>query len=120
MWTDGGGTEAAFNYESALARLDDDVALFRDMVQFFQEDSPELLRQIRESVGAGDVHLAERAAHSLKGLAATFDAHATIQASLRIEELARSGALGEIPPALDGLEREVTRLNEALRHTIAR
>jgi HPt (histidine-containing phosphotransfer) domain-containing protein len=119
MSTDPGGTEAIFNYESALARLDDDVKLFRDMVQFFQEDSPELLRQIRESVGAGDTHLAERAAHSLKGLAATVDAHPTIQASLRIEELARSGALADIPPALADLEREVARLNDALRRAVA-
>jgi HPt (histidine-containing phosphotransfer) domain-containing protein len=118
MATGSGGTELPFDYEASLARLDNDPKLFRDMVQFFHEDSPELVRQIRESVGSGDAHLAERAAHSIKGLAATFDADATIRAAQRIEEMARSGALLDIPAAVEILEREVVRLNRALDESL--
>ena len=119
MTTGPGGTEPPFDYEASLTRLDNDLKLFRDMVQFFHEDSPELVRQIRESIGSGDAHLAERAAHSLKGLAATFDAHAAIRAAQHIEEMARSGALQDIPAAVEILEREISRLNRALDEALS-
>ena len=106
--------EPAFNYQASLARLDNDAKLFRDMVRFFQEDSPQLMRQIRESLKAGNTHLAERAAHSLSGLAATFDAHATIRAAQYVENLVRSGSLTDAADAVETLDREVARLIRAL------
>jgi HPt (histidine-containing phosphotransfer) domain-containing protein len=55
-----------------------------------------------------------RAAHSLKGLAATFDAKAVVAAGLNVEELAKSGKLTEAESALALLEIEARRLSQAL------
>ena len=88
-----------FDYAAAIARLGNDTNLFDDMAGFFRSDSPELLQRIRAAIDASDANEVLRAAHSLKGLAATFDAKAAVAAALRVEELGRSGNLAEIESA---------------------
>lgn len=114
MLADSQATGAGYDFRAAIARLDNDVGLFLDMVQFFREDSPELLRQLREGLDAGDVKQVERAAHSLKGLSATFDAAGTVEAARRIEQMGKAQNLTSVPEMLDQLAAEVVRLNKAL------
>jgi len=103
-----------FDYAAAIARLDNDEVLLDDMIRFFRSDSPELLRQIRVALEAHDVPEVVRAAHSLKGLAATFDATAVVAAGRSVEELGKAGRLAEAEKALPILEFEVGRLSRAL------
>lgn len=101
--------------EATRARLAYDDSLLRDMVQFFFEDGTQLLTEIREAVSTehwGDV---ERAAHSMKGLAANFGAPSTVEAARRLETAAREKAIDRIPAARDQLEAETEQLMEALR-----
>jgi HPt (histidine-containing phosphotransfer) domain-containing protein len=93
-----------------------DEALFQSIVRFFDEDSPGLLQQIRAGIRAGDAEQVMRAAHSLKGLAANFNAETTVAVAMQMQEIGQSGSI-QAALALDTLselEREVSRLNEAL------
>jgi HPt (histidine-containing phosphotransfer) domain-containing protein len=103
-----------FDYAAAIARLDNDEVLLCDMIRFFQSDSPDLLRRIRVAIEAHDAQEVVRAAHSLKGLAATFDAKAVVAAGNNVEELGKAGQLAEAERALPILEFEVRRLSGAL------
>jgi CheY-like chemotaxis protein/HPt (histidine-containing phosphotransfer) domain-containing protein len=103
-----------FDYRAAVARLDNDDGLFDEMIRFFCDDSPGLLRQLRIAIVAGDPRALQRAAHSLRGLAATFDATAAVAAGRHVEELGAAGNLAEAESALAALEFEVRRLCLAL------
>ncbi len=104
-----------FDLEVSLARLDGDRELFANMAQFFAEDSPGLLDSVRGALQAGDAETAERAAHSLKGLAANFSAEDAVQSAFQVERAAKAGKLQSAAASLGQLEREVQRLRKALQ-----
>ena len=107
-------SEMIFDRAAAVRRMGGDEALFRDLAQFFYEDSPGLLREIQEGLQTGDVEKVTRGAHSLKGLAANFSAHAAVAAAAKLEQIGRNADLPSAPPAAQVLEAEIDRLNSAL------
>lgn len=84
------------------------------LIAVYLEDSVELLARLGAAMEIRDAPSAERAAHSLKGLASNFDAFSTVEAALAIETAARQGdwpaAIAGLPP----LEQEASRLRQAL------
>src|SRR5688572_17168635 len=75
-----------FDADAALQRLEGDAELFRMLGKIFQEDSVELFTKLSSALAAGDLPLVERSAHSLKGLAANFEATAATEVAFGIEE----------------------------------
>jgi HPt (histidine-containing phosphotransfer) domain-containing protein len=110
----GGAQQQLFDFATAVARLEHDLNLFQEMVGFFRSDSADLLRQLRDALRQGHVREVQRAAHSLKGLAATFEAHLAMEAARRVEEMGSAGQLENVAQALPRLEFEVARLSQAL------
>ncbi len=104
-----------FNLDEALARLGGQVDLFREMVEFFFGDGLKLKREIQEAAAAGDAAAMERKAHKLKGTVLYLGAAAATEAVAAVEALGRSGDLTGAAPAIDSMEKEMTRLAEALR-----
>lgn len=74
--------------EGARKRLGGDPELLRDMAEFLIQDAPPLLETVRVAEEERDWEGVRRAAHSLKGLAANFDAAAARELALRVEEAA--------------------------------
>lgn len=105
-----------YDRDAALRRLGGDEELFRQMIQFFAEDSPGLLEEIEVGLRDRNAELVMRSAHSLKGLAANFGGQATIDAAKHLEDVGRGGNLTGAEAALETLRNEVVRLNEALAH----
>lgn len=100
---------------AALKRMGGDRSLLSQMAQLFLEDSPGLLDTIAAAIRAGQVTEMQRAAHSLKGLAANFDAHAAVSAASRLEAMGRNGEIHEANDALELLRREVGQLRSQLQ-----
>jgi two-component system, sensor histidine kinase and response regulator len=103
-----------FDAAAALERLDGDEELFRALVNVFQQDSVELFEQLLSRLAAGQVRDVERAAHSLRGLAANFDAKEAVEAAFLIEETARCGSLVGIEPRIQELGTRLAELRGAL------
>lgn len=103
-----------FDAEGALNRLGGDQELLNELVQFFLEDVPVLLDQIRDGLRDGNAVLVERGAHSLKGLSANFGAQEAVDAALAVEQFGRDGDLSAAAAALPRLEQNVGTLLEAL------
>src|SRR5262245_35541172 len=80
-----------FDKGAALERMAFDAQLFREMIDLLQEDGPRRLRTLTAALQAGDWPRVHHAAHSLKGLAANFNATRTIAAAAEVEKLARAG-----------------------------
>jgi two-component system sensor histidine kinase/response regulator len=95
---------------TALARMRDDKGLMCDMIGFFLEDSPRMRETLRESHQAGDYATLHRTAHSLKGLVANFDAHASIEASRDLEDAAKNEEADAIPALLDRVDNTCDEL----------
>lgn len=111
------GSDAALptiDIEAALARLRGDLDLLLGMAQFYEEDSPGLLATIDQSATSGELFEVQRAAHTLKGLAATFDAHRVVAAARDIETSAKEGDAESLPDQIACLKEEAERLAAAL------
>jgi CheY-like chemotaxis protein len=110
--------DRAIDIGATLSRLGNDPELLRDTAYFLVEDAPGLIARLRDGLQAGDVEAVERAAHTLKGMAANFDARAAMQAAARIEDLAKASCLDAADDAVAPLEREFERVIAALRDEV--
>ena len=98
-----------------LQRLGGDENLFRELVVYFVEDGAQLLRQMRAAERAGDAAELERAAHSIKGLAASFEGRAAVEMAREIEALAHAGTTSSTAPLIDQLGQCIEQLLAALQ-----
>ncbi|MGC1275105.1 MAG: response regulator [Planctomycetaceae bacterium] len=103
-----------YDRRASLERLGGDEKLFREIVQFFFEDSEKLLRSIDEGLAAGDWPSVRIASHSLKGLAAHFNAWQATEAARLVERAAFEGDTDRIPVLIGPLRSEIDRLCVAL------
>jgi HPt (histidine-containing phosphotransfer) domain-containing protein len=106
------------NLAAALERLDGDVELLSMLIVVYQEDSVELLQRLIAALEKHDRAGAERAAHSLKGLASNFDGIHAVEAALVIERAARQDDWPTMTAGLPTLEQEVSRLRQALADSV--
>ncbi|MBV9122500.1 MAG: response regulator [Planctomycetes bacterium] len=107
-------TPEPLDWTTALAEVQGDQQLLRELAALFLQESPQWLAEIRTAVDQGDAPLLRRAAHTLKGGVSTFAARAAFEAALRLETMGRTGDLAEAPEALAALLRELERLDPAL------
>ncbi|MEZ6186568.1 MAG: Hpt domain-containing protein [Planctomycetota bacterium] len=85
--------------------------LVSELIDMFVADAPRLLERAREALAAGDVLAAGRAAHALKGNAASLGAGPLAAACNEVERQARAGEA----PRLEPLERALERALEVVR-----
>jgi HPt (histidine-containing phosphotransfer) domain-containing protein len=99
--------------EAALQRLGGDVQLYRELVQSFVDDAAGLLPRLDASIAAADYEGVHRAAHCLKGTAATCGALAVADACAAIEQAG-------LDKDLRHSERQLNELHGRLREAASR
>jgi HPt (histidine-containing phosphotransfer) domain-containing protein len=104
-----------YDHDGSMLRMGHDQQLFHEMVELLKSDAPKHLAAARRSHQDEDWPRLERAAHTLKGLAANFGAARAVTAAADLERLAKStanrspdgalvdGALDEIHDAFEQL-----------------
>lgn len=102
------------NREAALARLCGDESLLRDLAKLFLADAPGLLREAESALADRDAATLQRAVHSLRGLAASFDGLPAMAAARELENLVRHEKLVGAEAALSSLQQEISRLTAIL------
>jgi histidine phosphotransfer protein HptB len=107
--------EPAFNFEEALARVDQDRETLLMMIELFLEHGPKDLAQTRVALNAEDAVGVARSSHRLKGAILQFCASAALDACKALEESAKAGNLMRGEKLYATLELEVHRLLAALR-----
>jgi CheY-like chemotaxis protein len=108
---DGG---AVLDAAQALARVEGNKELLRDLVHMYYDDCPKLLTEIREAVAAGDAKKLEKAAHTIKGMVGIFHAQPAFEAALALEKQGKAGDLGTAAEGQARLVKELDRLRPAL------
>ncbi len=107
------GGPVVLNREALWQRVGGDQGLLRQVVGLFVRTSGGHVAAIREALVAGDGERLRKAAHTLKGAAATLGAAAVAEVARRLEQSARSD-LGEAARELPALEQELRVLRPHL------
>lgn len=99
--------------DKALARLAGNRSLYAQMARMFGQEQAESVRQLRQALERQDHEEAARAAHTLKGVAATLGAEVLSEMSAKLERALRKRT------GADVIERLAAALEDALEPAIA-
>src|SRR5215469_4281568 len=88
-------SDKIFDRDEALRRLQSDEELLSSLAKVFLNEHGDYLAEIHNAIQLGDFPTLERAAHTMKGSAATFGGARTAQVALELETTARRGDLTE-------------------------
>jgi two-component system sensor histidine kinase/response regulator len=105
----------SFDEKALMDHLDGDVEFLEETVAMLDEDSLELLEQIRVAAVSGDAAALVKPAHTLKGMLANFCAEPAQSAARELEMMGREQRLADVQAAVDKVQRETQRLIEALK-----
>jgi PAS domain S-box-containing protein len=106
--------EPAFDLEGALARVEGDRGLLKELAQIFDAEAPRAIAEMRRCVAAGDPTGLERAAHGFKGACGNFGAVGAVRAAQALELMGNRANLKEADSRVAELERETRKLQQAL------
>jgi HPt (histidine-containing phosphotransfer) domain-containing protein len=93
--------------KAALARLEDHVDVYIDVVTGFLNDDEGYLRRLHEAVESGDGYAAHRTAHTVKGLASMCGAVSAAEACHALEQEAEQAAPSRRRDLLHLIEAEI-------------
>jgi CheY-like chemotaxis protein len=96
-----------------LAGLGGDRELLADMLRFFVDDSPRLLRELALAVHQSKAAETARTAHALKGSIANVSRGAAYRTCAELEQMAKTENLASTSRALQNLESELDMLVRA-------
>jgi CheY-like chemotaxis protein len=102
-----------------LRAVGGDRALLRELVTMFGDESPRLVKEIREAVARKDAVQLRRSAHSLKGAAATLGGLKCVTIAQRLENQGKSGELAQAGMAFEELEDSLVHFRAALADLLA-
>ncbi len=101
--------------EHLRALQDDEQPEFvAELIDLFLTETPRRLSELSLALGASDLGLAARTAHTVKGASATFGGRELQARCAELEKLASGGRLAEARAAARELERAYERLASAL------
>jgi two-component system sensor histidine kinase/response regulator len=103
-------SQRSWNSENALARVEGDSTLLRELIQLFLDDYPRTLAELRAAIAQGDTSAAERHAHTLKGAASNFEAGPVVTAGQRLETSAYRNDLANAATQIQQLETALAEL----------
>ncbi|UVW28562.1 Hpt domain-containing protein [Massilia sp. H6] len=101
--------DSALDYRAGLARLMGDQAMYLRVLTRFHLDYRGMVLGLHDALAAGDLLLAQRLAHTLKGAAAMIEARRLRQLAHQVEHGMRAGS-GVDPQLLACLGRELERV----------
>lgn len=100
--------------QAALRRMGGDQELLRDMAKFFIEDAPGLVAELEKAVATRSKEQVTRTAHSLKGLAANFEANSLVKDAFELEQRGELGVWEDINDRLAAIRTGVQQLLDVL------
>lgn len=108
------------NLAAALQRLQGDEELLRKLALRFLEESGPQVMELEQALRDGQAQIAERAAHSLRGMLVNFDALQAAEWAERMESLARQGNLEEAQALAAILRNQIRDVCQELKDAVVR
>lgn len=112
------GVDAALDYAAGLERMMGDREMYGRVLARFRMDYRDSAARMRAASDAGDVALAQRLAHTLKGAAAMIEARGLRRQAAEAEHALRAGLVPDAQ-SFDSLEVELARVMAQLDTLLA-
>ena len=107
--------EPIYDRKDALARIADDEELLQSLIDMFIDDASSYLGEIDSARAASDMPHLARAAHTIKGVLATFSAGPAHNAALALEVAAKHPEEGaDLTDLIARLKHETERFLAAI------
>jgi HPt (histidine-containing phosphotransfer) domain-containing protein len=103
-----------FDKTSLMQRLMGDEELAHTVISGFIDDIPDQIQALKNYLKTGDMHGAERQAHTIKGASANIGGEALRAVALEMEKNGKNGDLPAVQACMDDLEAQFERLKKAL------
>ena len=111
--------EPMLDWGHAVKQMGGDETLAFEVLKTFQDEVPELLRQMRTAISAQDFATLSRSAHTLKGSSRFFGLSKIIEISSAIETLGKEMEIEEASQAVDQLDRNCDLLLGEIQQRLA-
>lgn len=109
-----------FNVQLALRQLGNNMKLYTKLLDQFQKSYARAGQDLAENIAAGDYETAERAAHTIKGLAGSLGAPALQETAAVLEKLCRDQTpAAQLEQPLAAFSREITAAISGIRDYLA-
>jgi signal transduction histidine kinase/DNA-binding response OmpR family regulator len=99
----------------AIGRLEDEE-LYESLIEMFVVDAPNYLKSIDDTHVGGDAPGLARAAHTLKGVLATFSAKRAENVARELEYAAKNGESARYAALIEQIKQETQAFLEAIGH----
>jgi len=107
------GILSALDPDRAIAGMGDRDTYLTVLGKFFDHHG-QAVQSIRDALDAGDAQMAERLAHTLKGIAATIGATTLAESVRQLEDAIRARDTGKYPPLLAAAAMELSQVNASV------
>ena len=108
----------ALDQDVLINSFKDDHSLFKELVEIFVSDYPQMLDSLRESLKATDAETFSRTAHSLKGMLRNFQAEVAAETAFDLEKKGKQGELAGIDQIIDRLADQVDEVAQNLKDLV--
>ena len=111
-----GGLEV-LDKATILDRLGGDEEILQAVAQLFLQEADNYCRQLKDALAKGEAATLQRAAHTIKGLLATFVDDEGVQLAVAVEARSKAGDADAVAAGAAALEARVRQLAGLLRRT---
>jgi len=108
----------ALNQDVLIKSFKDDHSLFKELVDIFVNDYPQMLTSLRESLKTADAKTFSRTAHSLKGMLRNFEAEVAADTAFDLEKKGKQGELDGTDQIVDRLAGQLEEVTQNLEQLV--
>jgi len=105
--------------DNLIKSLENDRSLFKELVEIFVNDYPQMLNTLRTSLKALDAKTFSRAAHSLKGMLRNFQAEAAADTAFDLERRGKQGELDGTEQIIESLAGQLEEVAQKLKQLVS-
>ncbi len=105
----------AFDWETALANLENDEEMLRELAEVLLDEVDTMMDDIRTAIDNQDSNDLRRSAHTLKGAVRVFSAEPATEAAYQLETMGREGSLDSAEGAWNDLTGKIEQLCDEIR-----
>jgi len=99
-----------FDKDVLLQAFDNDWDFFKEVIDMFVADYPQMMTDIQKAIKNGDAAVLQRTAHALKGMLGNFQVDAAVQKAYALEKIGTDDSLENAQETYDALSVDLDRL----------
>lgn len=100
-----------------IERVGGNLKIYKNILKKFCDNNKDAAKNIKEAIDKHDVELAERIAHTIKGVAGNIGAEDLFKSAVTIDDFLKKGNTEKTITLLKGFEREIEKIIKAIKES---